>query len=116
LFARSIFEKKKVKKAKSRQKEHFFFLRERAIHSSLTFRTHHIYTQNTLSKHHLFFFAFLKQQQKAREGGGGEMETQQLLLVGRRAFCGAPSFKRGTKGRQFFFFFLSSSSTKKLFF
>lgn len=46
------------------------------------------------------------------------METQQLLLVGRRAFCGAPSFKKGTKlGDNFFFFFFYSLSTgtKKLF-
>jgi len=38
------------------------------------------------------------------------METQQLLLVGRRAFRGAPSFKKGKQSREtifflFFFFF-----------
>ena len=37
------------------------------------------------------------------------METQQLLLVGRRAFRGAPSFKKGKQSREtifFLFFFL----------
>ena len=44
------------------------------------------------------------------------METQQLLLVGRRAFCGAPSFKKGTKlGDNFFFFSSRCRRTKKLF-
>ena len=47
------------------------------------------------------------------------METQQLLLVGRRAFCGAPSFKKGMKRERQFFFFSSLSfveDKKALFF
>jgi len=45
------------------------------------------------------------------------METQQLLLVGRRAFCGAPSFKKGTKlGDNFFFFLLVVDGQKSSFF
>ena len=43
VFARSIFEKKS-KKSQVTSKSTFFFSAKRAIHSSLTFRTHHIYT------------------------------------------------------------------------
>jgi hypothetical protein len=92
---------KEAKKAKSRRESTFF---SAASNSSLTFRTQ-TFTQN--KTHSPNNISLLKQQQKSeREGGGGEMETQQLLLVGRRAFCGAPSFKKGTKlGDNFFFFF-----------